>query len=284
MDITEIQIVPIKPNNGLVAIASVVVGNALYLGSIGIHTRLDGNGYRITYPTKSVSGKSFNVFHPIKRDMAVALERAIVARAEEVLPYQHQKSNDHVRHSNNQNTEGFYSIQKPYMFQPNADILNGPGNYLVKCMNNPTSTDKAECIYKPRLTLMKRMTRKGIEIPLKIEFSVAKMLYGNNVDEVEESDFNAIVKALGKAMYDMGVFVSSTDIKNAAVSAFHPSKNIELKDGYTSSLVIKELKKINVSMKMDINKDSYRMATRFSSILTRTRLWSMTNDTTSSDR
>ena len=106
MDITEIQIVPIKPNNGLVAIASVVVGNALYLGSIGIHTRLDGNGYRITYPTKSVSGKSFNVFHPIKRDMAVALERAIVARAEEVLPYQHQKSNDHVRHSNNQNTEG----------------------------------------------------------------------------------------------------------------------------------------------------------------------------------
>ena len=105
MDITEVQIVPIKPNNGLVAIASVVIGGCLYLGSIGIHTRLDGNGYRITYPTKSVSGKSFNIFHPIKRNMALALERAILARAEEVLSYQNKKCNDYVGHSNTHNTK-----------------------------------------------------------------------------------------------------------------------------------------------------------------------------------
>ncbi|MGP8321200.1 MAG: hypothetical protein ACT6FE_02585 [Methanosarcinaceae archaeon] len=37
MKITEIQIVPIKANNGLVAFASVVLNNQLYLGSIGIH-------------------------------------------------------------------------------------------------------------------------------------------------------------------------------------------------------------------------------------------------------
>lgn len=154
--------------------------------------------------------------------------------------------------------KGFYRIFKPEMFTPNATILHSTGNYLVKCMNNPTASDKREGIYRPRLTLMKRMTRNGIDIPLKIEFSVAKMLYGNNVDEVQEIDFDSVVRALGQAMLEMGVQVSGKDIREAKVSGFHPSKNIELHDGYTSGFVISELHKIDVSKKMDLNKDSFR--------------------------
>lgn len=56
---------------------------------------------------------------------------------------------------------GFYRIPKPYMFTPNAEIIRGPGNYLVKCVNNPTANDKRNGIYRPRLTLMKRMTKNG---------------------------------------------------------------------------------------------------------------------------
>jgi hypothetical protein len=125
-------------------------------------------------------------------------------------------------------------------------------------MNNPTATDKKEGVYRPRMTLMKRMTRNGSDIPLKIEFSVAKMLYGNNVDEVEEKDFEDVVTALGKAMFEMGVSVTRKDIREAKVSAFHPSKNIELHSGYTSGFVITELHKIDVSKKMDLNRDSFR--------------------------
>jgi stage V sporulation protein G len=77
--------VPIKPNNGLIAFASVVVGNGLYLGSIGVHTRLDGSGYRITYPTKKVGEKSLNIYYPINREMGKAIEKAIISRAEEVM-------------------------------------------------------------------------------------------------------------------------------------------------------------------------------------------------------
>jgi DNA-binding cell septation regulator SpoVG len=105
MQISEIQIIPIKPNNGLVAMASVVVENSLYLGSIGIHTKLNGNGFRITYPTKNLSGKNFNVFHPINRNVALDIEQAIIAKAEEVLSYQNKKSNEYVGHSNTHNTE-----------------------------------------------------------------------------------------------------------------------------------------------------------------------------------
>lgn len=153
---------------------------------------------------------------------------------------------------------GYYQIFEPHRFTPNSTILSGTGNYLVKCVNNPNATDKVNGLYRPRLTLMKRMTKNGIDIPLKVEFSVAKMLYGNNVDEVEEKDFEQVVKNLGKAMYAMGVLVFSKDIKEAKVSAFHPSKNIELADGYTSSFVITELHKIDVSKKMDLNRDSFR--------------------------
>jgi DNA-binding cell septation regulator SpoVG len=100
MQITEIQITPIKPNNGLVAIASIVVDDGLYLGSIGIHTKLNSTGYRITYPTKNLSGKNFNVFHPINRKVALQIEEAVISKAIEVLFYQNEKSNDYDRHSN----------------------------------------------------------------------------------------------------------------------------------------------------------------------------------------
>lgn len=144
------------------------------------------------------------------------------------------------------------------MFTPNADILKSSGNYLVKCVSNPTAQDKRDGIYRPRLTLIKRMTKRGSEIPLKIEFSVPKMLYGNNVEEVEDKNFEAVVTALQSSMQDMGALVSIEDLKKAKVSSFHPSKNIELTEGYTSSFVITELHKIDVSKKMDLNRDSFR--------------------------
>ena len=49
MKISEINIQLIKPVNGLVAFASVVLDDKIYLGSIGVHSRLDGTGYRHTY-------------------------------------------------------------------------------------------------------------------------------------------------------------------------------------------------------------------------------------------
>lgn len=103
MIITEVQIVPIKAQDGLVAIASVIFDSSLYLGSIGIYTKRNGLGYRITYPTKSNNGRNFNIYHPIRREISEAIERAILKKAEEVLNYQLQRSNDYVGHSDTYN-------------------------------------------------------------------------------------------------------------------------------------------------------------------------------------
>lgn len=85
MTITEVNITPIKPTEGLVAFASCVVDGQLYLGSFGIHKRLDGSGYRITYPTKKINDRQLNYFHPITKAADVAIEQAIVAKCVELF-------------------------------------------------------------------------------------------------------------------------------------------------------------------------------------------------------
>jgi len=82
--LSEIQIIPIKPQNGLVAFASFVLDKSLYLGSIGIVTRPQG-GYRLIYPTKKVANRNLNIFYPINRDFALAVESEIVNKFEEVM-------------------------------------------------------------------------------------------------------------------------------------------------------------------------------------------------------
>jgi DNA-binding cell septation regulator SpoVG len=87
--ITEVQVAPIKPKDGLVAFASFVLDNSLYLGSVGIATRLQG-GYRLIYPTRRVGDKDINVFHPINRAFAQAVEDEVIKHFEDVV----NKNND----------------------------------------------------------------------------------------------------------------------------------------------------------------------------------------------
>lgn len=85
MKISEINIMPIKPKDGLVAFASVVLDNSVYLGSLGIFTRLDGTGYRITYPTKKIGNKDLNIYHPITKEFGQQIEAAILKKVEEIF-------------------------------------------------------------------------------------------------------------------------------------------------------------------------------------------------------
>jgi stage V sporulation protein G len=81
MKITELHVHPITPYNGLVAFANLVLDNALFIGSIAIHRKLDGTGYRITYPKK---GKGY-LFHPICKPLSKTLEQAIINEVKVVL-------------------------------------------------------------------------------------------------------------------------------------------------------------------------------------------------------
>lgn len=83
--ITEIEIYPIRPRNGLVAFASCLFDGKLSLNSIAIHTRADGTGYRLVYPAKVLpNGKVVNTFYPITKEAGAEIEAAIVAELEKM--------------------------------------------------------------------------------------------------------------------------------------------------------------------------------------------------------
>ncbi len=84
MKISEIQIIPIKPLNGLVGFASFVLDDNIYLGSVGIMTRPQG-GYRLTYPTKKVGTKDLNIFYPINKIFAETIEKGVINKFEDVM-------------------------------------------------------------------------------------------------------------------------------------------------------------------------------------------------------
>ncbi len=84
INISEIEITPIKPQNGLIAFASCVIDNKLYLSSIAIHTRLEG-GFRLSYPTKKIGERSLDIYHPINRETGKAIETAIITQYNELL-------------------------------------------------------------------------------------------------------------------------------------------------------------------------------------------------------
>ncbi len=85
MEISEIQIKVIKPRDGLLGFASFVLNNSLYLSSIGVFSKIDGSGFRITYPTKKVGEADLNIFHPINRELGKKIEDAIIVKAEEIF-------------------------------------------------------------------------------------------------------------------------------------------------------------------------------------------------------
>jgi len=120
-----------------------------------------------------------------------------------------------------------------------------------KWINNPS---KKGTIYKPRLTLIKR----GVRFVLKIEFSAPKLVFGNNIDELDDCDFDLVIETLRERLQSMGVLVFSADLENSEIISFHPSKNIPLSKGYTANLAIKELNKIDCSKRFDFDEKNYR--------------------------
>lgn len=90
--ITEIQIVPVRPQNGLVAFASFVLDGSLYLGSIGIITRPNG-GYRLVFPTKKLADKNLNIYYPINKTFAQFIENEVIKQFEKVMKNENDRHN-----------------------------------------------------------------------------------------------------------------------------------------------------------------------------------------------
>lgn len=87
MKVSKVEIVSIRPNQGLVGFATVELDKQLLLRAIGIHRRKDGSGYRLTYPTRSGGMHSDPLFHPISPLLSREIERCVFSEAKEIFDY-----------------------------------------------------------------------------------------------------------------------------------------------------------------------------------------------------
>lgn len=87
IQISEIQIIPVKPKEGLVAFASCVINDSLYIGNIAIYTSLQKpNTYRLVYPSKILpNGKEINCVHPINKKVGELITKAIIGKFKEIM-------------------------------------------------------------------------------------------------------------------------------------------------------------------------------------------------------
>jgi len=124
-----------------------------------------------------------------------------------------------------------------------------------KFVRNPSRAEKETGNYFPRLTGYKRQFSQ--EANVRIEFSVPKLLYLNNLEELEDKNFPEVIETLQDRLKTMGVIVTKSVLENSSVSSVHFSKNIVLQDGYTVSHLISEINKVNLRKSFDFTKTRF---------------------------
>lgn len=103
LSVSEIQIIPIQPKNGLVAFASAVINGHFAIGNVAIYTSLSAlDGFRLVYPTKiSSTGKQLYCFRPITKEAGDALHAAIISEYKRLLEKLNapRRAPDHTRYA-----------------------------------------------------------------------------------------------------------------------------------------------------------------------------------------
>lgn len=158
-------------------------------------------------------------------------------------------------------TSNLFKITQPEKFKPSAAWILADQSRAssTQSKQNPSKKELTQGVYKPRLTLSKRISHTGgREIMLKIELSLPKLMFGNNFDELRLKDFMPIVSELVDVLSAMGVIVDPLVLAQAPVAAIHYSKNIALTDGSTPHYFINKIKEANIKLSLDVNQTQYR--------------------------
>lgn len=136
-------------------------------------------------------------------------------------------------------------------------VRMGNRGYL-DAYQNPTKKELLDGTYKPQLTLRKRWNKQNPQIYLYIQFSAPKLLFGNNFDELKNSDLDKVILELESALYTMGVMLRPNALENAKVVKIHYARNIILPDYIIPYIVINEVRKADISLLYEVSEKDYR--------------------------
>lgn len=135
------------------------------------------------------------------------------------------------------------------------DLHTTSRNFRVYSKN--PSRDLIDRAYYPTLTGYSGNARNGRWTPrIKATFSAPKLIYGNNLDELSEVQFEQVVETLRMRLLDMGVRIGAAALRNGTVSVIHYSKNFLLSE-YSAQYAISELRRLNVSRRLHLTSKEY---------------------------
>ena len=138
-----------------------------------------------------------------------------------------------------------FTITNPENFSPSAHWILKHSIYTTYHLKPIQFSKNNATNYRPRLTLSNRNNVDGVlDTVLKIEFSIPKLLHGNNFIEVRYKDFDAITMKLHQILAHMGVQTTVAGLQSAPVTTVHYAKNIVLTDGTTPHYLISKLQKM----------------------------------------
>ena len=143
-------------------------------------------------------------------------------------------------------------------FVPTVHELVSSSKYGKAVLNSsPTYAKMGK--YMPRLTLFKRPSKFGTAYQLTVEFSAPKMLFGNNFDELSESDFEPLLKALQEKLDELiGIRYLKVQLSHFDIGAWHPSKNIVFLDYTSVQTLLNTIGKLDISRVYDVQKTDFR--------------------------
>ena len=130
--------------------------------------------------------------------------------------------------------------------------LHSRRDSFKKFVKTPSTAQRQDGIYRPRV----RGIHRGRAKLLQVELSLPKLIFGNNVDELSDTHFDAVLRKLSMKLAEQGIIISPKRLRTCTVSAVHYSKNIGL-NRYSVASVLAKMARVKVPGFMDVTRNRY---------------------------
>ncbi|OHA94331.1 MAG: hypothetical protein A3B88_04440 [Candidatus Zambryskibacteria bacterium RIFCSPHIGHO2_02_FULL_39_19] len=154
-----------------------------------------------------------------------------------------------------------FVILKPLDWQPQLPDVITPTSAPYLPFYYPFHLNKKDPVkYYPKLTLLSYADKATQQprIELTVDFSAPKILFNNNVDEIEENDFDNLISTLQSRLQEMGVDTTYEAIKKSKVYKLDFSKNILLTNYETVSNATRTIKRFDIPKRLKIYNDRFQ--------------------------
>jgi hypothetical protein len=164
-----------------------------------------------------------------------------------------------------------FAILKPGDFTPNANKVAkvepqdmGKGKYM-QATRNPTRQETAINGYLPYVTLYRAIRAGGFTTGLRVQFSLPKVVRGNNFDELDDADFDIACERLFEALkiYGIRFFKGKDAVVNAQVAVIHYAKNFPLTNFMSAHEAINDVQKCDVTSWRDVAENGYKTHSKY---------------------